>query len=406
MMTRKPRGLGAYYINSIITLLLANMFHYTLIIISNESIGSKAFTGILFFSIFIPILFLTPFVGPLLDKKNRRTLLITGQIITLLAYVLLLVAQEYNPLTSLLPVFLIGMALVMGTSLALVVPARISLLADIVPKNQLANATATSALFPMLGFSLAPVCVDFLNSQLNSQNYYELLIALHIMAMFFLVRIPNPSNIKSHNQEQGNLKSYLTTMPLLKETLLFFCLVISIIGPLQTLLPSLLTEELGISSVKRGVFMSSLGIGLIIGGVLCRIYISNVTNLGRIIFTCGGLTCVLVTCIALTETANIVALFLLASGALLGFSASAMTVLIQNFTDDRYRGRLTALFGLIFQLSPALGGLATGLIAQTSSTQISLLLAALFILFFVCIFYWVFTRLNQICITPNKLVHG
>ena len=395
MSKLKPRGLGAYYLNSFVTLLLANMFHYSLIIISNENVGSKAFTGVLFFSIFIPILFLTPFIGRLLDKKKRRTLLFMGQLITLIAYVSLFLSQWIEVPKDVLPFGLIIMALIMGASLAMVVPARIALLADIVPKEKLANATATSALFPMLGFSLAPACVDFFSSKLNNPGYFELLIIFQIVAMYLIILIPNNSKSVFNSTDKISLKNYLAKMPLLKETLLFFCLIIFIIGPFQTLLPVLLVEELGVSKLQRGLFMSSLGAGLLVGGILSRLYIANLVKLGRVIFIVGGLIGVLVSFIASVNTASVAVFLLFVTGTLLGFAASALTVLIQDVTDDRYRGRLTALFSLIFQLAPALGGLATGFIAQLSDARTSLMVAAIVILGSSIMLYLVFTQLNN-----------
>ncbi len=394
MSIQKPRALGAFYLNSFITLLLANMFHYSLIIISNDLIGSKAFTGILFFSIFVPILFLTPFVGRLLDNKNRRTILFVGQVITLLAYTSLFISQWLNVPNNVLPFLLMVMALIMGTSLAIVVPARMALLADIVSKEKLANATATSALFPMLGFSLAPACVGFLQNLLGSPSYFELLIIFQIVAMYLIILIPSQLNTPSNFKEEMPLKGYLAKTPLLRETLLFFCLMIFIIGPFQTLLPVLLVEELGVSNIQRGLFMSSLGIGLLFGGILSRLYIGSLIKLGRIIFIVGGLIGVLVAFIASASTASTAVVLLFITGALLGFGASALTVLIQDVTDERYRGRLTALFSLIFQLAPALGGLVMGVIAQASNTRASLMVAAFIILGTSVILYLVFTQLN------------
>ncbi len=396
MNRQKPRALGAFYLNSFITLLLANMFHYSLIIISNDTLGSKVFTGILFFSIFIPILFLTPFVGRLLDNKNRRTILFSGQVITLLAYVSLFISQWLNVPNNVLPFLLTLMALIMGTSLAIVVPARMALLADIVSKEKLANATATSALFPMLGFSLAPACVGFLKNYLGSTSYFELLIIFQIVAMYLIVLVPGQSKAAGNNIETLPLKTYLAKTPLLKESLLFFCLIIFIIGPFQTLLPILLVEELGVSHVQRGLFMSSLGGGLLLGGILSRLYIGSLIKLGRIIFIVGGLIGVLVAFIASVNSASMAVVLLFVTGALLGFAASALTVLIQDVTDDKYRGRLTALFGLIFQLAPAIGALITGLIAQLSSTRSSLMVAAMIILGSSIILYLVFTQLNNV----------
>ncbi len=84
----------------------------------------------------------------------------------------------------------------------------------------------------------------------------------------------------------------------------------------------------------------------------------------------------LVACIATVNTAVLAAILLYFTGALLGFASSALTVLIQDVTNENYRGRLNALFSLIFQSAPALGGLITGVIAQMSDTRASLMAAA------------------------------
>ena len=401
MNNQSPRGLGAYYLNSFVTLLLANMFHYSLIVISNDVIGSKAFTGILFFSIFVPIIFLMPFVGNTLDKRSRKEVLLFGQIITLLAYILLLLTSWLQISSAVLPFLLMAAALTMGTSLAMIVPARISLLADIVSKENLSNATATSAMFPMLGFSLAPACVDYLSNSMGQGSYFELLIILHLAGMLLIILIPYKSNLVTSNNNDTPLKGYLDKSPLLRETLMFFCLIIFIIGPFQTLLPVLFVEELGVSNVQRGLYMSSLGLGLLSGGIVSRLYITRLNSIGKAIFIISALIGFLVGMIASVNTAPLAATLLYFAGIFLGFGCSALTVLIQNVTDDRYRGRLNALFSLIFQLAPALGGLITGIIAQLSSTRTSLMASAILIFFLSIFFHLVFSYLNNARLNPQ-----
>ncbi len=127
----------------------------------------------------------------------------------------------------------------------------------------------------------------------------------------------------------------------------------------------------------------------------------SILNVFINIFIISALIGFLVGMIASVNTAPLAATLLYFAGIFLGFGCSALTVLIQNVTDDRYRGRLNALFSLIFQLAPALGGLITGIIAQLSSTRTSLMASAILIFFLSIFFHLLFSYLNNARLNPQ-----
>lgn len=184
--TSQRKGLIAYFANTVLTLLPANMFHYSMILLSGTFVESSSFTGIVFFCIFLPIGVLTPIAGKALDKHNRKALVVLGQAASLIALLGLLALVTVPVATELRAPIMIVLSLVMGASLAFVVPARLTFLADIADETSLSGATALTAMLTVLGFGLAPVTVDFVKSQVGWSGLGVGIVTVHVLSLIHI----------------------------------------------------------------------------------------------------------------------------------------------------------------------------------------------------------------------------
>ncbi len=370
-------GLAAYFGNTVLTLLPANMFHYSMILLSGSFVDSPSFTGIVFFCIFLPIGVLTPVAGKALDNRNRRTLVFLGQAASLIALVGLLLLVSLSVAPDLRAPIMIALALVMGSSLAFVVPARLTFLADIANEKTLPSATALTAMLTVLGFGLAPVIVDFIKSHIGWTGLSATIVALHVLGMLLLWGAQSRKVQQAGTKLSGTFRLYLSTKPVIFQALLAAALFFIAMGPLQVLLPRYFVESLGASELLRGAIISWLGGGLFLGALAAQVWVSKTRHFGRGVILVGICLGVATGLIAFASSVALGGLLLALCGVGLGFGSTSVSVLLQHLSDDAHRGQTMAAFSMVFQLIPAAFGLLAGVTASMSGVPTALALVGI-----------------------------
>jgi MFS family permease len=147
------------------------------------------------------------------------------------------------------------------------------------------------------------------------------------------------------------------------------------VRPLQDLLPAFAGDVFDAGATGLAWLTSSVGVGAMIGAVYiaARGALSGLTSLAMI-----GYFGTAASALAFVATRNLwVAVFF---GAMLGFSLNVMSTSIQALmqlaTDDRMRGRVMALYLLLFRGFPALGALALGFLSNVVGLQLSFAISA------------------------------
>ncbi len=374
-------GLLAYFGNTVFTLLPANMFHYSMILLSGTYVGSSSFTGIVFFCIFLPIGVLTPFAGKALDNRSRKGLVVLGQGVSLVALAGLFLLVSIPVIAEMRAPIMIVLAIVMGSSLALVVPARLTYLADIADDRALAQATALTAMLTVLGFGLAPVTVDLVKAQIGWAGLGATIVALHVLGMLMLLGTGSRKVRQVSSTFSGSFRQYLSKNPVIFQALVIAALFFVAMGPLQVLLPQYFVDSLGASEVLRGAIISWLGGGLFLGALCAQVWVSKTSHFGRGVVLVGvGLGAATVL-IAVAPSVTLGGVLLALCGLGLGFGSTSVSVLLQHLSDDDHRGQTMAAFSVVFQLFPAVFGLLAGVAASVTSVPVALVLVGAVIIF-------------------------
>jgi MFS family permease len=150
--------------------------------------GSVLSLGAITFASFLPVLFLSLFMGVLVDRYPRRRLLLMTQstfmvLAGVLAYLTFTDAITYN--------ILLALSLVMGVANALDMPARQAFFSDLVERDDLLNAIAlnssvfngTRILGPVLGGIVVAVWGEAMAFGLNALSFIAVLLALLAMRL-------------------------------------------------------------------------------------------------------------------------------------------------------------------------------------------------------------------------------
>ncbi|HMF15876.1 MAG TPA: MFS transporter, partial [Gemmataceae bacterium] len=357
--------------------------------------GSPVWLGIAGFAGQIPVLFLTPFTGTLIDRSNRHRLLLITQSLSmiqafLLAFLTLIgIVQAWQ---------IVGLAFFLGTINALDMPTRQTFLSELVGKGDiLANAIAVnSSVFNgarLVGPALAGLVLYWTNSGvcflINGCSYLAVLLALCAM------RLPRPQP----QHAPGHLLSKITeglayawrSTPI--RSLLLLIGLFNIAGMAEmTLLPVIASNILHGNASTLALLSASAGAGAFAAAVLLASR-RSVAGLSKWIVAAPVVFGLALVSFSLAGTLWASVLLLTATGfSLLLMTASANTILQTTVADDK-RGRIMSLYTMAVTGLAPVGGLLAGLLADRVGAAVTLRLAGLACLAGALVFALRFPRL-------------
>jgi MFS family permease len=333
--------------------------------------------GAITFASFLPVLFLSLFMGVLVDRYPRRRLLLMTQstfmvLAGVLAYLTFTDAITYN--------ILLALSLVMGVANALDMPARQAFFSDLVERDDLLNAIAlnssvfngTRILGPVLGGIVVAVWGEAMAFGLNALSFIAVLLALLAM------RLPPSAAPARSSGGIGELRQgtrYLRGhRPILG--LVVMIAVFSLIGfPASIVLPALAKESLGLGVTGYGVLMAAMGVGALAAGVFLAVRGKSIPKPRRLLLLRLLFAASLVP-LALARGLPLAVPALVLLGYALIAQLTVTNTLVQLLAPDHLRGRLVSAYTWALGGFWPLGALLFGAVAQRIGVSQTLLASA------------------------------
>ena len=337
--------------------------------------GSAFILGVVGFAGQIPTFLLAPFAGVLSDRWNRYRILLMTQILAMIQATLMTILYYSGQIEI---SHIIILSVMLGCINAFDIPARQSLLIEMVDKNQdLGNAIALNSSMVnsarLLGPSIAGLLIatsgEGICFLMNGVSYLFVIASLLFMRLKPRVREKKNAKVLTALKEGF---SYTFGFAPIKSIILLLAIV-SLAGmPYMILLPIFSKEILHGSSHTFGFLMGASGIGALAGAMYLAAK-KNVLMFGRIIplsatiFGFGLITFSL-------SRFFILSLFLM---IIIGFGfilqmASSNTI-IQTIVDDDKRGRVMSIYAMAFMGSVPIGSFLAGSIADIFGAPVTLL---------------------------------
>jgi len=330
--------------------------------------GSALDLGITVGLQFGPILFFGAWGGTLADRVDKRKLLIFTQVAAaVLAAVLGVLA-----VTGVVTVWMIWvLAGLTGTATALGIPALQSFLYEMVGPDDLANAVGLNSVVintsriigPAIGavlivsFGVAP-CFFF-----NAASFLAVIGALLLMRAGELHR--GKPVAREPGQVRAGLK-YAWRTPELRIPLLMLAVISTLAYNYSVVLPLLTKSVFGRGGGSYGTLSSAMGIGALVGALLMA---SRARPSRRLLvgaaFAFGAATIALA--LAPGYYAGLALMVLIGGTGVLFISTT--NALLQLNATDAMRGRVMALWSIVFLGSTPIGGPITGLLVRGLSVR-------------------------------------
>jgi MFS family permease len=341
--------------------------------------NSKAALGIVTMLQFLPITVLVMFAGVIADRVPKRNFIVGTQTLAMLQAVGLTVLV-WSGHIQLWHVYVL--ALVLGLANAFDQPTRQAFIVEMVGKDDVMNAVAlNSGMFnsarlvgPAIGgFLIALVGVKgaFL---LNAVTFVPVIIALLMMRTSELNVGSGIAGPADPLRELREGISYAFRTP----AVLLIVILMAFIGTFgynfTVVLPLVDRYVLGQGSVGLGFLTAAVGLGALVSALL----LANRGRATRWGLFAGGLAfSVLLGGVALSRWYPSTVLLLVALGAASTIFAATANTSLQLSAPDRLRGRLMALYMLLFAGSTPIGGLLTGFMAEHLGVSTAVAIEAL-----------------------------
>ncbi len=326
--------------------------------------GSGTQVGIAAAARLLPFLLLSPVGGLIADRLDKRKLLYLTQSASAVAALAFAICGWAGVMNYPL---LIVLSLILGCLTVVDNPARQSFIADLVPRETLANAVILNS----VSLNVARVVGSVVGGGLvalvgvpwcfliNSLSFVAVLVSL---AMMRADRIATPARA---SREPGQIRAgfrYVASTPTLAIPLLMITVTGTLAYEFPTSLPLLATDAFRGDASTYGAMAAVMAGGSIVGGLIAASRTGLTRPTALAISAIGWGAVIVWAAIAPSFWLELVALAFVGYGSIT-FNSSAKTTL-QLTARPEMRGRVMALWSLAWGGSTVIGGPLVGWIAE------------------------------------------
>ena len=276
MNAYRPTGMLGFtfvWLGQIVSVLATTMSAFALAIWVFQKTGSATALGLMQVFFITPYLIITPFAGVMVDRHNRKRMMMVSDLTAGLATVSILVLQAVGVL-SLWHLYVA--AIFQGLGNAFQWPAYSAAISTMIPREKYGQANGMMSLIDMGPGVLAPMLAGALLPVIGLTGILSIDVVTFISAILVLVavRIPQPSRTTEGLQAQGTIFQeaafgfrYIFARPSLLGLQLIFFFGNLFTGIAYTVLAPMVLLRTGNSSASLGIVQSAGAIGGVVGGI-------------------------------------------------------------------------------------------------------------------------------------------
>ena len=327
--------------------------------------GSALLLGAVGFASQIPVFVAAPIGGIVADRANRRRVVIATQTASMmLAFILALLTLTHRIQVWQIMVLAAGLGVVNGFD----IPARQAFLVDMVGKEDLMNAIAlNSSMFNgarIIGPAVAGILVASIGEGwcffANGVSYIAVIVGL------LLMRIEHAARWEQQGSPLENIiegfEFVRNTAPI--RSILLLLGLVSFVGmPYAVLMPVFADQILHGGARGLGILMGATGVGALLGAASLAARV-GVRGLGKLIAICAGGFGASLILFAFSKIFWLSTLLLVPVGFSMMVQMASSNTLIQAMVPDQLRGRVMAVYSMMFMGMAPFGSFCAGAIAH------------------------------------------
>jgi MFS family permease len=339
--------------------------------------GSSLLLGSVGFASQFPVFLVAPIGGMVADRHNRQRVVIATQIASMIL-ALILALLTLTGKVQIWHIFVL--AALLGVVNAFDIPGRQAFLVDMVGKEDLMNAIAlNSSMFNgarIIGPAIAGILVAKIGEGWcffgNGVSYIAVIIGLLMMRVQRPARRAPAASPWAHTIEGFRFVFHAAPM---RAILLLLGLVSLVAMPYTILMPIFADQILHGGARGLGILMGATGIGALLGALTLASR-SGVHGLGRwVALSCAGFGVSLIL-FSLSRNFWLSVALLLPVGFGMMLQMSASNTLIQAMVPDHLRGRVMAVYSMMFMGMAPFGAFLGGALAHKLGAPLTVSMGA------------------------------
>jgi MFS family permease len=333
--------------------------------------GSSLLLGSVGFASQIPVFLMAPVGGMAADRFNRQRIVIATQV----ASMILAIVLALLTLTHMVKVWhIFVLAALLGVVNAFDIPGRQSFLVDMVGREDLMNAIAlNSSMFNgarVVGPAIAGILVAKIGEGwcffANGVSYIAVIVGL------LLMRVDCPARSKSDSPLEDIIEGFRWvrhTGPI--RALLLLLGVVSLVGmPYTVLMPVFADRILHGGAKGLGILMGFTGIGALFGALTLALR-TGIKGLGKLVSICCAGFGISLIAFSFSKIFWLSAFLLIPVGFFIMLQMACSNTLIQAMVPDALRGRVMAVYSMMFMGMAPFGALLGGALADRLGAPIT-----------------------------------
>lgn len=348
-----------------------------------ELTDDRFLLGLVGFLSALPVLLLSPIVGVVVDRFDRRRVLLLTQ--TFMAGLLGLMAT-LDALGALTATQIMVITTLAGAASAFDWPARLSIVPNIVRPHEVPNAVALNSASFNTARIIGPVIGGGLLGIIGTAACFFLSAAAFLPSIVVLMTLSIDRVLPVGERERplatlvGGYR-YIWRFPTLRSLLSVDLVPVMFGMSFFALLPALAKDVYAVDSRGLGLLYAADGVGAF-AGVMAVAALPRMRRRGRMVI--GGVFAfaILQIVFAAAPTLAIGMAVIALLGFVGSFYATVNDTLIMGLVEDDYRGRVMAVYSTFWGLTP-IGYLQAGFIASHWGTQTAIAVNGVIVLLYV-----------------------
>lgn len=319
----------------------------------------------------LPIFALAIVGGLLADLISRRRLLLATQSAAALLAVTLAVLT-FTGHAGLPALFLLTAAVSAVSSLEL--PARESLVPNLVPRADLLNAVSLNLLLFSFGSIVGPLLAGALAAWATIGLIYVVVALAYLPALWALARLPNftPTTPPIKTGWSAVVEGFHFT----RRTRLIWSTMIldffaTLLGSARALLPIVADQTLGMGAAGYGLLASAQPVGGLLAGMAVSVR-HGLRRQGWIFLVCLGIYGAATALFGLSSILVVAFALWALTGAADVISSIVRGTIRQAHTPDELRGRTVGVNAIFFNGGPLLGEVRAGMMAAAFGVTVAI----------------------------------
>ncbi len=297
----------------------------------------------------LPFLITGPMAGVAADRMDRRKLLLRTQWV-LVATALLFGLLVWSPFLHVWHIFVF--TLITGVAWTITEPVRMSMIPNVVPKADLANAIALNSggfnLMKVLGPALGGALIAWFGA---AENFFVQAVAYSgVLAMIYWMHIPpHRSSATKSATAYANLKegfAYVWHTPAVLALMALAYVPRVFAVPYQTLMPVFQKDVLKIGPEGLGLLMAAPGVGAVIAVLTLASIGNRIKRQGRFLLASIVVLGFFLMVFSQITYFPLALLSLVIIGSFQMFFLASTATILQMIVPDQLRGRVLSLYML------------------------------------------------------------